>query len=132
MGALLLGKDLFMSESIRNAPFLHLNYQDTRSFTSQKAKRISANNSLGCVISGLLPLHDVLLPGKVLCSGVMHRSLSRKGTILMKKHIEHIAQRARQALSTRVRLLALIWQTHPWYITLLLLITLALGLLPAL
>ena len=50
----------------------------------------------------------------------------------MNKHLQQIAQRARQALSTWVRLLALIWQTHPWYVTWLLLITLALGLLPAL
>jgi len=50
----------------------------------------------------------------------------------LKKYIQYTAQRVRKALSIWTRLLALIWQTHPWYVSWVLLITLALGLLPAL
>lgn len=47
------------------------------------------------------------------------------------KFIQRGAHHARRALLTWTRLLVLIWQTHPWHVTWLLLITLASGLLPA-
>src|SRR5579859_8231914 len=70
--------------------------------------------------------------GEALCSGIVHFSSSSKGTTFLKKYIHYTTQRVRQALSLWTRLLALIWQTHPWYVSWILLITLALGLLPAL
>jgi ATP-binding cassette subfamily B protein len=48
------------------------------------------------------------------------------------KTVQHFAQQVRRAFSLWARLLALFWNSHPWYVTWLLLITIITGLIPSL